>query len=240
MQLTRRTLLAGGALLALPYLARPALARTGMAGRPVVARVITMFDASGSTTNDSWFVPLRLRYVNMMAWADVMEKRLADIISQSEFDLVEFQVNEWNTAVNPFVPLTVLRRNACQDDCNRIAAFLRRAARMKTMGKTDLPQALAHTRHLCSPAVARNIINLVTDDDRDRTRPSGELQSLRAELLARGNITINGLVMGDPAAMDNYMERDVAGGPKSFVLRTTDFKEIRDAWEEKFRLDMVG
>lgn len=228
--LTRRNLLTGATL----ALAAPAFARL-----PTRARVITLFDRSGSTSTNNVRVP------NLTAWADVMDEKMPGILETSGFDEIIFEAVEWasvTTSASDIFPLIdpiVLKSGACTAECGYIASLLRLAAKNNLMnGDTDIIPPLEYGLSRCLPDVARNVINFVTDDDTTRNRPSALLKDIRAKALSR-NITINGMVMGDPDAMAGYVDKEIKTGPSAWVLKTVDFPTIEEAWNAKFHLDIA-
>lgn len=64
-------------------------------------------------------------------------------------------------------------------------------------------------------------------------------QAARDLALALG-VTINGLVVGDRAAVAAYFRSHVAGGAGSFVLQVTDPVDVADALVRKFLMDLIA
>jgi hypothetical protein len=224
--LTRRNLLTGAASL----LATPALS---LNRRLRTARVVTAFDGTGSTSTNGTRTP------NLNAFAKVMEKGIPEILLNSGFDRMDFQIFSYS-AENTFslVPSTILISNACQSECNRIADVLYNEAKSNVTGNTDLVSALEYGLQLCDmPDMDRRVLNLVTDDDTNRFRPELKLRNLRQSAMDR-KITINGFVMGDPMAMEGYIERDIQT-PDGITTRTVDYETTYDAWYKKFVLDLA-
>ncbi|RYG59857.1 MAG: DUF1194 domain-containing protein [Alphaproteobacteria bacterium] len=229
----RRTLLTGGlALLATPSIIRPLQAKTRT---PVLARVVTGFDATGSTTAGT----VHVRRPNLTAFAQVMAQDMPDIISQSDYDVLDFEVFGWaDESTHTMVARTMLQRDSCTDACLHIADKLAQLAEEIVKGDTELTLPLKQGIAMAgmASAASKRVFNLVTDDDTSRTRPQTDLQALRDIAIAR-RITVNGLIMGDPSAMNNYVDRDIRT-PDGFVLRTTDYTSNYAAWRQKFIWDI--
>ncbi|RYG59831.1 MAG: DUF1194 domain-containing protein [Alphaproteobacteria bacterium] len=230
---TRRTLLtAGAALIATPSIIRPLQAKSRT---PVLARVVTGFDATGSTTAGT----VHVREPNLTAFAQVMAQDMPTIISQSDYDVLDFEVFGWaNTSTHTMVARTMLHRGSCNDACQHIADKLLAMASEKMKGDTDLLPPLKQGIALAGTVAdaTRRVFNFVTDDDSTRARPQTDLQTLR-DIAIRKRITVNGLIMGDPSAMNNYVDRDIRT-PDGFVLRTTDYTSNYAAWRQKFIWDI--
>ena len=94
----------------------------------------------------------------------------------------------------------------------------------------------------------RMVIDVSGDGPNNRGRP---VTMARDEALAKG-IVINGLpIMNDRAqpwvlptpmefGLDGYYERNVIGGPASFIVSATDFGDVTEAVRRKLVLEIAG
>jgi hypothetical protein len=109
---------------------------------------------------------------------------------------------------------------------------------------THVPNAVGFGLDDLVPAKCQvKILNILTDDHNARPGSLKELQNqqLRAKSL---NITINGLIVGEPDAklvgVEHYFHTLLKIGPRSFVLKASDYLEMDMAWRRKFELDMAA
>lgn len=104
---------------------------------------------------------------------------------------------------------------------------------------TDLSQAIDHASEMLLLApftAARNVINVVGNGE---DNVGEDAAAARDRFVGRGG-TINGLVLGNDAAMMEYYRRQVAGGRAAFVMSTADAATIADAFVRKFIGDIVA
>ena len=223
--LTRRTLLLAAATLATPYI------NTASARTPTVAHVRTGVDYSHSKKYR--------QAATLNAMAHVVRKNLPDIIESSGFDVVMFDAYLWSHITSPLLPLTALPRGACTSECDQLADILDLAAANPfTYGSTELTVALSEGLRSFAPRARRKVLNIETDDSDARSTAAYLFAPYLRQAETEG-VIINGLITGDPHAMNDYFAQSIQRGPGSFTLKSADFASMRDVWEKKFHLDMT-
>jgi hypothetical protein len=135
------------------------------------------------------------------------------------------------------IPWTMLRTPA---EVESFAQMIERAPRRIFGGGTAPGGAIDFARRLLEALpfrAARQVIDVSGDGRTNNGRPSA---LARDEAVARG-ITINGLpILHLEPDIDAYYERNVVGGPGSFIVPARDFVSFADAIRRKLFREVAG
>ena len=134
-------------------------------------------------------------------------------------------------------------RAAAQDISARLAIDLEAESRRATtyyIGRlTDLSQAIDHAHKLLEAAPfagARSVINIIGNGEDNVGEGAG---SARDRFVAAGG-TLNAVVLGTDQTAVAYYSREVAGGPGSFVMSTSESANMTLAMTRKFLHDIIA
>jgi len=136
---------------------------------------------------------------------------------------------------NHTIPWTLLRNRA---DVMAFASALASAPRTIFSGGTAPAEAIDYGAALLErvPArVLRRVIDVSGDGRSNRGRPPAQA---RDAAVAKG-ITINGLpILHMESDIDDYYEKNIIGGPGSFMLSARDYVAFADAVRRKLILEI--
>jgi hypothetical protein len=210
--------------LALAIISNPSVVRA-----ECMASVVTGIDVSASISRDE--------LVMQIDGIDAALRSPAVLSAMQSQGCTRVSVFVW-ADIEPVVllPWTDI---ATEADAARAGAALQQALAdytLKTGTLTAVGDALTFAWHMLSqvPPTGRQIVNIVSNGESNQgPHPAPISAQMRA-----GGVTINALLFGPSATIEDYYRQNVTGGHMSFVLRVRSADDFAAVYRAKFRLDI--
>jgi hypothetical protein len=224
--LTRRSLITGAAALAGTHTlyAQPM--------RGAVAHLVTALDDSESMSLKG------RRTSTFTALAAVMRSRqMARLVSECTYDTIQFDLLTWSEYPRRAANTITIERDDPAPALEQIAQVIDDTRDMPPLGEgTHTAWVMEMGLQLFNPRTDHDVLNLVTDDDGNRMSMADTVvQQQRAYRL---DITINGLIIGNPNALNHYFRKAVAT-PNGFVRNAEQDESMEASWYSKFVGDLA-
>ena len=85
------------------------------------------------------------------------------------------------------------------------------------------------------PPTGRQVVNIISNGESNQGQP---VQPVSQAMRAAG-VTINAVLFGPSATIDQYYRENVTGGRGSFVMRIRGSDDVAAAFRSKFVLDLA-
>ena len=168
----------------------------------------------------------------------ILDSGLVQLIEQGHNKVIAVTAFLWSSpqAQQVIVPWRIL---SSAGGVSEVADEIFDAHRTIPAGATATGDALAFAGQLLekAPSAARRVIDVSTNGHANMGRP---VQPVRQALLGDG-VTINGLAVIDAEpALAGYLEREVTGGPGSFVIEAANYNAYTLAIRLKLYREISG
>lgn len=168
----------------------------------------------------------------------ILDSALVQLIEQGHNKVIAVTAFLWSSpnAQQVIVPWRIL---SSAGGVSAVADEIFGAHRTIPAGATATGDALAFAGKLLenAPSAARRVIDVSTNGHANMGKP---VRTVRDELVKDG-VTINGLAVSDTEPnLVNYMEREVTGGPGSFVVEASNYNAYTLAIRLKLYREISG
>ena len=216
----------------LSWLAAAPFASQARAAVEVDLALVLAIDCSLSV--DDYDYRLQLRGTGQA----MIDSALTQLIEQGHNKVIAVTAFLWSSpdAQQMIVPWRIL---SSAGGASRVADEILTAPRNIPAGATATGDALAFASHLLdyAPSATRRVIDVSTNGHANMGRA---VRPLRDALVASG-VTINGLAVSDTEPnLVEYMQREVTGGPGSFVIEAANYNAYTLAIRLKLFREISG